>query len=71
MQVIIYRALATFLIALVIAIWFYPMYASIQQSVMIAVVVASILLLFMQAALRFSRVSAINQWVRMPFLPVY
>jgi len=63
MQVVVCRALATFLVAFVIAILFYPMYGLTQQSVMIAVGVASILLLSIQSALCFSRVSAINQWV--------
>jgi len=62
MQIIFYRALAISAIAVVLAIWFYPMYAPIQQTLIMVIALASVLLLLIQLALSFSRVSAMHQW---------
>jgi len=62
MQIIFYRGLATSAIALILAVWFYPMYAPIQQTLMMAIGVASVVLLLIQLVLSFSRVSELYQW---------
>ena len=62
MQIIFYRALATSAVALVLAVWFYPMYDPVQQRLMLVIGIASILMLLVQQALSFSRVSVLHQW---------
>ncbi len=62
MQIIFYRALVTSAIAVVLTTWFYPMYGPIQQTLMMVTGFASVILLLIQAALSFSRLSAMHQW---------
>jgi len=62
MRLLFYRGLAGAILALVVAIWFYPSASPRMQNLMLVVAIAFPLLLILQWLLRFSRFSDRTQW---------
>jgi len=64
MHIILYRSLAASAIGLLLLTWFYPMSNPVQQALITAVGIGSVLLFLLQLALSFShRVARLTQWV--------
>jgi len=63
MRLILYRALAALVIAMVLTLWIYPASEAVQQQLMISTGVLFLVLLLIQAGLTSTRVSEKNLWV--------
>jgi len=63
MRLILYRALAALVIAMVLTLWIYPASEAVQQQLMISTGVLFLVLLLIQTWLTSSQVSEKNQWV--------
>jgi len=63
MRLILYRALAAIVIAIVLVVWIYPASEAVQQQLMISTGVLFLVLLLIQTWLTSTRVSEKNLWV--------
>ncbi len=63
MQLILYRAMAASVIAMVVVLWVYPASQLYQQQLIISTGVLFLLMLLIQMAMISSRISEKNQWV--------
>ena len=63
MPLILYRAMAALVIAMVVVMWVYPASQLYQQQLMLSTGVLFLLLLLIQMAMTSSRLSEKNQWV--------